>query len=145
VLRLTPNSLSQEALNQLSRIRMVGYGISGNRQQRRYSGIGYDRPNLAIDDATHLAYVDVSQTSNSSLPSAFCAMLWLGFTAGRGVPAVHVGCRLPACLSRSFSQACELLGLKHICSRPYALRTNGRGERFIQTLCKEWALGDLLL
>ena len=45
----------------------------------------------------------------------------------------------PAYLLRSFAKACKALGLKHIRTRPYTPRTNGKAERFIQTLCKEWA------
>ena len=47
----------------------------------------------------------------------------------------------PAYLSRSFAKACKALGLKHIRTRPYTPRTNGKAERFIQTLCLEWAYG----
>ena len=46
--------------------------------------------------------------------------------------------KAPASLSRSFAKACNALGLKHIRTRPYTPRTNGKAERFIQALCKEW-------
>ena len=45
----------------------------------------------------------------------------------------------PAYLSRSFTKAFKALGLKHIRTRPYTPRTNGKAKRFIKTLCKEWA------
>jgi transposase InsO family protein len=44
----------------------------------------------------------------------------------------------PADLSRSIAKACKALGLKHIRTRHYTPRTNGKAERFIQALCKEW-------
>jgi transposase InsO family protein len=44
----------------------------------------------------------------------------------------------PANVSKAFAKACRTLGLRHILSRPYAPRTNGKAERFIQTLCKDW-------
>jgi transposase InsO family protein len=47
----------------------------------------------------------------------------------------------PAYVSRSFAKACKALGLKHIRTRPYTPRTNCKAERFIQTLCREWAYG----
>ncbi len=47
----------------------------------------------------------------------------------------------PAYVSRSFAKACKPLGLKHIPTRPYTPRTNGKAERFIQTICREWAYG----
>ena len=45
----------------------------------------------------------------------------------------------PAYLSRRFVKVCKALGLKHIRTRLYTPRTNGKAEQFIQTLCKEWA------
>ena len=41
--------------------------------------------------------------------------------------------------SRSFAKACSVLGFKHIRTRPYTPRTNSKAERFIPTLCREWA------
>jgi transposase InsO family protein len=48
----------------------------------------------------------------------------------------------PDFVSRSFAKACKVLGLRHICTRPYTPRTNGEAERFIPTLCREWAYGN---
>ncbi len=42
-------------------------------------------------------------------------------------------------VSRAFRKACAELGLKHIRTRPYTPRTNGKAERFIQTALREWA------
>ena len=47
----------------------------------------------------------------------------------------------PAYASKAFAKACRILGLRNIRTRPYTPRTNGKAERFIQTLCKEWAYG----
>src|SRR4030088_920015 len=41
--------------------------------------------------------------------------------------------------SRAFGRACKRLGLKHIRTRPYTPKTNGKAERFIQTALREWA------
>jgi transposase InsO family protein len=45
----------------------------------------------------------------------------------------------PAYVSKAFAKACRTMGLRHIRTRPYTPRTNGKAERFIQTFCKEWA------
>jgi len=42
-------------------------------------------------------------------------------------------------ISKAVAKACRVLKLKHIRTRPYTPRTNGKAERFIQTLCKKWA------
>ena len=44
-----------------------------------------------------------------------------------------------AYISKAFAKVCSVIELKHIRTRPYTPRTNGKAERFIQTLCKEWA------
>jgi transposase InsO family protein len=41
--------------------------------------------------------------------------------------------------SRAFARACRRLGLRHIRTRPYTPKTNGKAERFIQTALREWA------
>ncbi len=45
----------------------------------------------------------------------------------------------PAYPSKAFAKASRILGLRKIRARPYTPRTNGKAERFIQTLCREWA------
>ncbi len=47
----------------------------------------------------------------------------------------------PANVSKEFAKTCHPLGLRHIRTRPYTPETEGKAERCIQTLCKEWAYG----
>jgi len=44
-----------------------------------------------------------------------------------------------AYVARTFAATCARLGLRHLRTRPYTPRTNGKAERFIQTLLREWA------
>ena len=41
--------------------------------------------------------------------------------------------------ARSFAKACRKLAIKHIRTKPYTPKTNGKAERFIQTALREWA------
>jgi transposase InsO family protein len=41
--------------------------------------------------------------------------------------------------AHAFAGACRELGIRHLLTRPYTPRTNGKAERFIQTLLREWA------
>ena len=41
--------------------------------------------------------------------------------------------------SKAFARACKKLGLKHLRTKPYTPKTNGKAERFIQTSLREWA------
>ncbi len=60
---------------------------------------------------------------------------------GGRVPAGEMSDNGPVYVSRRFAKACKALDLKHIRIRPYTPRTKGKAERFIQTLCREWAYG----
>jgi hypothetical protein len=82
----------------LARYHRVGDRITGNRQQGRAYGVGYDKVPFAVDDDTRLTNV-----------------------------------------CRSFAKVCSTMGLRHIHTRPHTPRTNGKGERFIHTLCREQA------
>ena len=44
-----------------------------------------------------------------------------------------------AYIATAFAATCARLGLRHLRTRPYTPRTNGKAERFIQTLLREWA------
>jgi len=119
--------------------RKVGHRITGNRQQGRSAGVGYDRVHVAIDDATRLAYVEVLPDEQQGTAIGFLsrALAWFN---GQGVECRQVmSDNGPAYLSRRFAKACSVLRLKHIRTRPYTPRTNGKAERFIKTLLAEWA------
>ncbi len=96
---------------------------------------------MAIDDATRLAYVEVLADEQQATAIGFMSRAVAWFNS-QGVECRQVmSDNGPAYLSRSFAKACKALGLKHIRTRPYTPRTNGKAERFIQTLCREWAYG----
>jgi transposase InsO family protein len=137
--RETPGDLIHIDVKKLAHFRMVGHRITGNRQQGRSIGAGYDRVHVAIDDATRLAYVEVLADEQPATAIGFLsrAVAWFN---GQGVECRQVmSDNGSAYISKAFAKACGILGLKHIRTRPYTPRTNGKAERFIQTLCKEWA------
>jgi len=137
--RERPGDLIHIDVKKLARFRKVGHRITGNRQQGRPTGVGYDRIHVAIDDTTRLAYVEVLADEQQVTAIGFMsrALAWFN---GQGVECRQVmSDNGPAYVSHRFAQACRVLGLKHIQTRPYTPRTNGKAKRFIQTLCKEWA------
>ncbi len=80
--------------------------------------------------------VHVDEQQATAIGFLSLAVAWFN---GKGVECRQVmSDNGPAYLSSSFAKACKALGLKHIRTRPYTPRTNGKAEHFIQTPCKEW-------
>jgi transposase InsO family protein len=122
----------------LARIREVGHRIHGDRS-RSQEGVGYEYAHVAIDDATRLAYVEVRRSQCQRACAAFLrhALVWFrrrGITVRRLLTDNGNGYR-----ARRFASTCRTWQLRHRFTRPYTPRTNGKAERFIQTLLREWA------
>jgi len=132
-----PGLLIHIDIKSLARFRKVGLRLTGDCQQSLSYGVGYDKVHVAVDDATRLAYVQVLADEQK--------LTVIGFLGRAVVNAQGVECRRvmsdtgPSYVSKEFATACRTLGLRHIRTRPYSHRTNGKVERVIQTLCKEWA------
>ena len=125
-------------VKKLGRFHRAGHRITGDRHNPS-DGAGWDFVHVAIDDATRLAYVEVLPDEKRATTTGFLvrALRWfrqLGVRIERvmsdnGSPYV----------SKLFRKACRWLGIRHIRTRPYTPKTNGKAERFIQTLMREWA------
>ena len=104
------------------------------------SGTGYDVVHVAIDDATRVAYVAVRDDERGPTCARFLleAAAWF---AGHGVriERVMTDNAKNYTNSRLFAEAIESLGARHKRTRPRRPQTNGKAERFIQTMLAEWA------
>jgi transposase InsO family protein len=125
-------------IKRLGRIVGIGHRIHGDRR-RRTRGAGYEFVHVAIDDATRVAYVEVRRSERRRACAAFLrnALVWFqrrGVTVRRLLTDNGNGYR-----SRRFAGACRTWQVRHKFTRPYTPRTNGKAERFIQTLLREWA------
>jgi transposase InsO family protein len=99
------------------------------------------RVHVAVDDATRLAYAEVLADERKATTTAFLLRALRWFRA-RGIRARRMMTdNGSAYRSRRFAKALRLLGLRHIFTRPCTPRTNGKAERFIQTLMRESAYG----
>jgi transposase InsO family protein len=122
----------------LGRIAGVGHRIHGDRRRCR-RGIGWEYVHVCIDDATRVAYVEVLPTLQTVDAVGFLERA-VGWFAARGIRAERVMTdNGSAYVAHDFRAACARLGLRHLRTRPYTPRTNGKAERFIQTLLREWA------
>jgi transposase InsO family protein len=119
-----------------------------NRQETDRAGVrrntvGWEFVHVCVDDATRLAYVEVLPDEKGATAAGFLrrAVAWfkeMGITVER-VLSDNGSCYR----SRVHAEACRELDMRHLFIRPYRPRTNGKAERFIQTLTNRWAYGAI--
>jgi transposase InsO family protein len=125
-------------IKKLGRIKGIGHRITGD-VSKRWRGVGWEFVHVAIDDASRLAYAEVLANERSPTAVAFLRRLVAWYLA-RGVRVTGIMTDNGSCyVSHRFAAACRNLGLRHLRTRPYRPCTNGKAERFIQTLLRGWA------
>ena len=98
---------------------------------------------VCVDDATRLAYVEVLSDEKATTAAGFLRRA-VGFYRRHGITVERVMSDNGACYrSTIHALACRALGLRHLRTRPYRPRTNGKAERFIRTLLAGWAYGAI--
>jgi transposase InsO family protein len=133
-----PGDLLHIDIKPLGRIGCVGHRIHGDRR-RATPGIGWEYVHVAIDDHSRIAYVEVLANQLGPTCAAFLARA-VAWWAAHGVTVRRVmSDNGSGYVSRIFRTTCEGLRLRHLRTRAYTPRTNGKAERFIQTLLREWA------
>jgi transposase InsO family protein len=100
---------------------------------------GWDRVHVCVDDATRLAYVEVLADEKTKTVVGFLRRA-VGFYRTHGIAVEGLMTdNGPAYRSAAHGLACRAMGIKHIRTRPYRPQTNGKAERFIRTMLREWA------
>jgi transposase InsO family protein len=140
-------------VKKLGRILRPGHRVRGTKRGRRQArrrasgelvGIaGWEFVHICVDDATRLAYAEVLPDERGPTAAAFLrrAVAWF---RSFGVSVERVMSDNGSCYrSTIHAQACRELGLRHLFTQPYRPRTNGKAERFIQTLQNRWAYGAI--
>ena len=124
-------------IKRLGRINGVGHRITGDRRHRGHGGWEYVF--VAVDDASRLAFAETYRDEKAASAVAFLQKA-VAFFRRHGVTVrgvltdngkVFVG--------RDFQTWCQRLGIKRQRTRPYRPQTNGKAERFIQTIIRDWA------
>ena len=134
-----PGDLFHIDAKKLARIEAVGHAIHGDRSRRK-RGAGWEVVFVCVDDHTRLAYAEILPSESARYAIAFFrrALRWF--------QSLGIGCRRlltdnAKCYaeSKAFLGFCSERGIRQSFTRPYTPQTNGKAERFIQTLKRRWA------
>ena len=127
-------------MKRLGRIGVEGHRIHGDRR-RRARGLGWETVHVCVDDYSRTAYVEVLADQCAGRTAGFLrrAARWF---AQRGIRIERVMTdNGPGYVSQRFQEAVHAIGASWKRTRPYRPQTNGKAERFIQTMLREWAYG----
>ena len=136
--RALPGELLHLDTKKLARFWHVGKRIYGDGI-RRSPRAGWQHLHVAVDDHSRLAYAEVRPSDRQGDALAFLehARAWFR-TQGITVQAVMTD-NGPAYRAHAWQQHCATHNLRHLRTRPFTPRTNGKAERFIQILLHRWA------
>ena len=138
--RAAPGEILHIDIKKLGKFNRIGHRISGDRTgQSNTRGVGWEYVHLAIDDHSRLAYSEIlpDEKRASCLRFLFNALRFfqsLGVKVQRVMTDNGVSFR-----SFRYAKALRRLRIKHLRTKPYTPRTNGKAERFVQTSLREWA------
>ena len=133
-----PGELLHLDMKKLGRFEQPGHRVTGDRT-RNTRHAGWQALHVAIDDHSRVGFsqVLVDETSRSACDFVIAA---LRYYRRLGVPILAIMTdNGSAYRSKRFTKLLRRLRIKHRRTRPYTPRTNGKAERFIQTLLREWA------
>ena len=134
--RRHPGELIHIDIKKLARIRRPGHRVHGDRSKEA-RGVGWEFVHVCVDDATRVAYVEVLPDERAVSAVGFLRRA-VAFYRSLGVTVERVMTdNGSAYVSFAHAAACRALGLRHIRTRPYRPRTNGKAERFIRTMLNE--------
>lgn len=138
--RQHPGEMIHIDIKKLGRFERIGHRITGDRKgQSNSRGVGWEFVHVCIDDASRIAFSQILPDERKESAIAFLEAA-LAYYASLGITVTRLMTDNGACYkSKAFAKACRDLGLKHIRTRPYTPKTNGKAERFIQTALREWA------
>ena len=135
-----PGELIHIDIKKLGRFDRPGHRVTGDRTGHSNSrGIGWEYLHVCIDDHSRVAFSQILPNEKKESAVAFLNAA-LAYYNSLGVTVSRVMTDNGSCYkAHAFRDACRTLGLKHIRTRPYTPKTNGKAERFIQTALREWA------
>jgi len=142
--RAVPGEMIHIDIKKLGRFEQIGHRITGDRTRQssrrgRGWGAGWEYVHICIDDHSRIAFSEIKpdEKTDSAVPFLEAAV---AYYKNLGIKVERVMTDNGPCYkSFAFRDACTNLGIKHIRTKPYTPKTNGKAERFIQTALREWA------
>lgn len=133
-----PGELVHLDTKKLGRFTRPGHRVSRDKAVRSRA-VGWEFVHVAIDDRSRLAYTELHPDERADTAVAFLEAI-VAYYARFGIRIQRVMTDNGSCYrSKVFRAACQRLGIRHLFTRPYRPRTNGKAERFIQSALREWA------
>lgn len=138
--REQPGEIIHIDIKKLGKFSRTGHRITGDRKgQSRTRGIGWEYVHVCVDDHSRVAFTQILPDERKQSATAFLEAA-VAYYKSLGVTVQRVMTDNGSCYrSKDFANTCKQLKLKHIRTKPYTPKTNGKAERFIQTALREWA------
>ena len=146
--RARPGELIHIDIKKLGRFQRIGHRITGERSRQSSTrgyrngkswGAGWEFVHVCVDDHSRVAFSQILPDEKKASAVAFLKAA-VAYYKSLGVTVERVMTDNGSCYkSFAFRDACKQLCLKHIRTKPYTPKTNGKAERFIQTALREWA------
>jgi transposase InsO family protein len=145
-----PGDLLHMDVSRFARFERPGHALTGDRSPRwrksmhSQKQVGYDFAHAIVDDHSRLAYVELHRDERAATVTGFVERA-LAFYASHGISArrLMTDNAFSYVKNRSLGQLLASRGIRHLTTEPYRPRTNGKVERFHQTMSREWAYGVL--
>jgi transposase InsO family protein len=143
-----PGDLLHMDVSRYARFERPGHRVTGDRSQRSRNWmrpetrVGYDFAHALVDDRSRLAYVELHDDERAATVTGFVERA-IAFFAAQGIVARRLMSDngFSYVKNRSLSELLARHGIRHLTTEPYRPRTNGKVERFHQTMAREWAYG----
>jgi len=136
--RQPPASYSTSNFKKLGRIVRPSHRVTHDRRDQ-VRGAGWEFVHVCIDDASRIAFAQIMPDESQQSAVLFLERA-LAYFGSLGIKAQRIMTDNGSCYrSHQLRAACQRHGLRHLFTRLYTPRTNGKAERFIQTSLREWA------
>jgi len=143
-----PGDLLHMDVSRYARFLRPGHRVTGDRSQRSRlwmqaaTRVGYDYAHAIVDDHSRLAYAELHDDEKAATVTGFLERA-LAFFAEHAIVVrrLMTDNGFSYLRNRSLRELLERKGIRHLTTEPYRPRTNGKVERFHQTMAREWAYG----